>query len=104
MKAVADNNLNFAQMMTSVINRVENIVGKEENAGYWHFPPFPTMFSISKDSSSGLLKLGIVCERVKKVDLCHPVFNMQAEMGQYEDTLSVLGRGIFHPLFITLQP
>ena len=24
---------------------VENIKGKEENDGYWHFFPFPTMFS-----------------------------------------------------------
>ena len=32
-------------MMISVFAKVENIVGKGENAGYQHFSPFPTMFS-----------------------------------------------------------
>ena len=32
-------------MIISVFDRVENIVGKGENAGYQHFfSPFPTMF------------------------------------------------------------
>ena len=44
-KAFADNNLNVARMTKLVFDRVENIVGKDENAGYQHFPFFPTMFS-----------------------------------------------------------
>ena len=32
-------------MMIPVFDRVENIVGKGENAGYQHFLLFPTMFS-----------------------------------------------------------
>ena len=31
--------------MLSLCYRLENIVGKGENAGYQHFSPFPTMFS-----------------------------------------------------------
>ena len=30
-------NLNIAQIMISVFDRLENIVGKGENAGYLHF-------------------------------------------------------------------
>ena len=33
-KAFADNKLNVAKMMISLFDRVENIVGKGENAGY----------------------------------------------------------------------
>ena len=40
----ADNKLNIAQMMISFFARVENTVGKGENAGYQHFLFFPTMF------------------------------------------------------------
>ena len=32
-------------MMTSIFDKVENNVGKGENAGYQHFLLFPTMFS-----------------------------------------------------------
>ena len=31
--------------MISVSDRKENIVGKEENAGYQHFSPYPKRFS-----------------------------------------------------------
>ena len=44
LKAFADDIITVAQMMISVLNRVENIVGKEENAGYQHFPLFPQCF------------------------------------------------------------
>ena len=45
------------------MGRIENIVGKGENAGYRHFLLFPQCFH--KASSSGSLKVGIVGERVK---------------------------------------
>ena len=59
LEAFADENFNIAKTMISVCDRVENIVGKGENAGYQHFLLFPQCFQ--KLSISGLLKLGIVC-------------------------------------------
>ena len=44
--------------MKSVLERVENLVGKKENADYQHFLLFPQCFQ--KASHSGLLKVGIV--------------------------------------------
>ena len=44
--------------------RVENIVGKGENAGYLHFLHFPQCFL--KASFSGSLKVGLVWERVNR--------------------------------------
>ena len=43
LKAFADNNVKVAQMDKFSFSRVENIVGKEENDGYQHFSPSPTM-------------------------------------------------------------
>ena len=37
LKLFADDKANVAKMMTYVFDRVENIVGKGENAGYKHF-------------------------------------------------------------------
>ena len=45
-------------MMIFVFDRVENIVGEGENAGYQHFLLFPQCFP--KAFYSGFLKLGIV--------------------------------------------
>ena len=36
---------NVAEMNISRYDRVQNTVGKEENAAYQHFFPFPTVFS-----------------------------------------------------------
>ena len=44
LKAFADDKINEAQMMISVFDRVENIVGKGENAGPKHFLLFPQCF------------------------------------------------------------
>ena len=41
LKAFADDNSNVAKMMNPVSDRVENIVGKGENAGNQHFLLFP---------------------------------------------------------------
>ena len=43
------------KMMIFVLDRVENIVGKGENAGYKHFLPFPHCFP--RPSSLGSLKV-----------------------------------------------
>ena len=51
LKAFADDKLNVPEMKISIYDRVENMVGKGENAGYQPFP---------KPSSLGLLKVGIM--------------------------------------------
>ena len=37
LKTYADNQINVTEKLKFVLGRVENIVGKEENAGYQHF-------------------------------------------------------------------
>ena len=44
LKAFADDKLNVTQNIKVVFHRIENIVGKEENAGYQHFLLFPQCF------------------------------------------------------------
>ena len=58
LKAFADNKLYVAKVTMSLFDRVENAVGKGENAGNQHFLLFPQCFP--KSSSLGLSKLGIV--------------------------------------------
>ena len=58
LKAFADDKLNITRMMASPLDRVENTVGKGENAGYQHFLLFPQCFQ--KPFSLGSLKVGIV--------------------------------------------
>ena len=62
LKAFADDKLNIAKMIIFLLCRAENIVGKGEYAGYQHFLLFRQCFQ--KASSSRLLKVGIVLERV----------------------------------------
>ena len=45
LKAFADNKLNVARMIISLLVRVQNTVGKGENAGLPAFSPLPTVFS-----------------------------------------------------------
>ena len=45
LKAFADDTLKVAKMMISLNDRVENTVGKGENAGYQHFLLFQQCFS-----------------------------------------------------------
>ena len=61
LKAFADDQLIIARMMISLLDRVENTMGKGENAGYQYFLLFPQCFP--KPSSLGLLKVGIVWKR-----------------------------------------
>ena len=44
LKTFADDKLNVAKMTISVINRVEDTLGKGENAGFQHFLLFPECF------------------------------------------------------------
>ena len=58
LKAFADYNINVTQKQNFVLGRVENIVGRRENAGYQHFLLFLQCFP--KSSFSGSLKVGMV--------------------------------------------
>ena len=58
LKTFADDKLIVAKKTISICDRVENTVGKEENAGYQHFLLLRQCFP--KPSSLGLLKVGIV--------------------------------------------
>ena len=57
-KTFADDKLNLTRMMIPVSDWVENIVGKEENAGKQHFLHFKQCFQ--KAYFSGSLKIRIV--------------------------------------------
>ena len=57
-KAFADDKSNVTQNIRVVFHRIENIVGKEENAGYHHFPLLPQCFP--KAFSSSVSKVVIV--------------------------------------------
>ena len=63
LKAFADNKGNFAKITISLFDRIENTVGKGENAGYKHFRLFPQSFL--KPSYLGSSKVGIVWKSVK---------------------------------------
>ena len=63
LKAFADDKLNVTENTKVVFHRIENIAGKEENAGYQHFLLFPQCFQ--KAFSSSASKVVIVSERVK---------------------------------------
>ena len=57
LKAIADNNLNVAKMIISLYDRVENIMGKGENAGYQHFLLLPQCFQKASfpEASKGVI-------------------------------------------------
>ena len=44
MKAFTDDMINVTQKLKTVFGRIENNVGKGENAGYQHFLLFPQCF------------------------------------------------------------
>ena len=54
LKAFADDKINIAQMMISIFDMLENILGKGENAGYQHFLLFPQC--LQKASFLGVAK------------------------------------------------
>ena len=63
LKAFADDKFIVAKMTISLFYRIENTVGKGENAGYQHFLLFPQCFL--KPFTLGSLKAGIVWLRVQ---------------------------------------
>ena len=58
LKALADDKINVNEVLKICLGRIENIVGKGENAGYQHFLLSPQCFQ--KSSVSGSLKVVIV--------------------------------------------
>ena len=58
LKAFADGKIKILKRVIFVIDRVENIVGKGENAGYQHFLLFPQCFQ--RVFYPWVLKFGIV--------------------------------------------
>ena len=54
LKAFADDRLKMAQVAKLILDKIENIVGKEENAGYQHFLLFLQCFQ--KASSMRVVK------------------------------------------------
>ena len=58
LKAFVDDTSNVYQKLKFALGKVENIVGKGENAGYQHFLLFPQCFQ--KVSSLGSLTVGIL--------------------------------------------
>ena len=54
LKALADNKINVTEKFEFVLGRVENIVGKGENAGNQHFLLFPQC--VQKASFFGVVK------------------------------------------------
>ena len=53
MKAFADNKINVTEKLKLLLEMVENIMKKGENAGYQHFLLFPQCFQ--KDPYTGSL-------------------------------------------------
>ena len=51
-RALADDKINVTQKFKFVSSRVENIMGKEEHAGYQHFLLFPQCFQNASISGS----------------------------------------------------
>ena len=58
LKAFTDDKIKVLKMIIFVFDKVENIVGKGENAGYQHFPLYPQCFQ--RAFYPGSLKVRIV--------------------------------------------
>ena len=57
LKAFADDKITVIEKLWFVLGRIENIVGKGENAGYQHFILFPQCFQKVSYKSAGWLKV-----------------------------------------------
>ena len=83
LKAFADDKVVVTEKLKFVFGRVENIVGKGENAGYQHFLLFLQYFQ--KACLSRSLKIVTVWIRVnaftKNTDLGQPVHSVLADLG-----------------------
>ena len=67
LKVFADNKIDVIRKLKFVSGRIENIVGKGENAGYQHFLLFPHFFFFfQKASDTKSLKVGIFGKELRK--------------------------------------
>ena len=89
--------------MFSLLDRVENILGKGENAVYLHFLHFPQCFQ--EASSSGSLEVGIVWSRVRYEGTGNSFDNNQffylGELGAfgYDKNNRLIDQGHIHVVF-----
>ena len=58
-KAFADDKINVSEKLKFMLGRVENIVGKGENASYHHFLLFPQYFQKASQTGSELCGKGL---------------------------------------------
>ena len=90
LKAFADDKINVNKNLKFVLGRVENIVGKGENAGYQHFLLFPQCFQ--KASFSGSLKVYGKKLNLNTLTLYHTIqtFNDPPRKTRFEN---IVGKG-----------
>ena len=90
-ESIADMKLNIAKMMISLFYRVENIVGKGENAGYQHLLLYSQCFPKLSLRGGGSVKVRIVCQRVQY----HYLFKIKHpenifEIGEHHKNISTM--------------
>ena len=86
-KAFADNKINVTQTLKFQDGKVEDTVGKGENAGYQHFLLFRQCFQ--KATFSGSLKVGIVW--IKELSpLCDTRADLFIQLSKYLLTTSII--------------
>ena len=88
LKAFSDHKIKVAEKMKIVLEGVQNIVGKGENAGYQHFLLFTRCFL--KSSVSGSVKVRILWYRVKETKkMKDKTFEKQRNMNLFKINLHV---------------
>ena len=102
LKAFADDKINVMQTLKFAFGRVENIVGKGENAGYQHYLLFAQCF-FQKASFSGSLKVGIVWYRLNPfpnkpwfLRVCRKSFENTVGKGDVTSNFSY-SQSVFYP-------
>ena len=78
----------MSQMANFGLDKMENIVGEEENAGYQHLLLFPQCFQ--KAISLELLKVGIFWERVKSIIYLFGSEKVKSQIGEIQDHTAFL--------------
>ena len=71
LKSSADDKINLIQKLKFLYGRLENILGKGENAGYQHFVFFPQCFQ--KLSIQGSLSSGSCCKNLTDRNMLYKI-------------------------------
>ena len=82
LKAFADDKLNITRNLKVVFHRIENIVGKEENAGCQHFLLFSQCFQ--KAFSSNVSNYSYVPVLIDPMGGVHKVFTLSVSLFVYK--------------------